>query len=159
MNRAEQLKLEHGALEANAADETISLKREVGLPDRQVSRQRLCRIMHMRIEETLGLIRKELEKQQLLDYLGAGVFITGGCARLRGLEPLAAQVFGLPVHLSHGSTVGGPTSAIESPEYSTAIGLVRYALCSQRDQHRAPTKFILVRDKVHHLITKIRSFL
>ena len=52
--------------------------------------------MNLRAEETLTLVKKELEKHKLLDYLGAGVFITGGCARLDGMEPLAAQVFGLP---------------------------------------------------------------
>jgi cell division ATPase FtsA len=87
-----------------------------------VSKQQLCRAMNLRVEETLTLVKKELEKQKLLDYLGAGVFITGGCARLKGMEASAAQIFGLPVHIGHSLTVGGPTSAIESPEYSTAIG-------------------------------------
>jgi cell division protein FtsA len=159
MNRAETLKLEHGSVEVLPEDETITLKREVGLPDRQVSKQQLCRVMNLRVEETLTLVKKELEKQKLLDYLGAGVFITGGCARLRGLEPLASQVFGLPVHMGHSLTVGGPTSAIESPEYSTAIGLVRYALGSQRDQHQAPSPLRKMGQSFHTLIQRMRAFM
>ncbi len=159
MNRAETLKVEQGAVEVPPEDEIIALKREVGLPDRQVSRQQLCRIMNLRVEETLTLVKKELEKQKLLDYLGAGVFITGGCARLRGLESLASQVFGLPVHIGHSLTVGGPTSAIESPEYSTAIGLVRYALGSQRDQHQPPSPLRMMGQSFQHLIQKMRAFL
>ncbi len=54
--------------------------------------------MNLRAEETLTLVKKELEKPKLFDYLGAGVFITGGCARLDGMEPLAAQVFGPGAH-------------------------------------------------------------
>ncbi|MGO9610537.1 MAG: cell division protein FtsA [Verrucomicrobiia bacterium] len=159
MNRAETLKVEHGSLEVPLVDEVITLKREVGLPDRQVSKQQLCRAMNLRVEETLTLVKKELEKQELLDYLGAGVFITGGCARLKGLEPLAAQIFGLPVHIGHSLTVGGPTSAIESPEYSTAIGLVRYALGSQRDQHQAPPPWQRMGQTFQHLLQKVRAFM
>jgi cell division protein FtsA len=159
MNRAETLKVEHGSVTVPVEDEVITLKREVGLPDRQVSRQQLCRIMNLRAEETLTLVKKELEKHKLFDYLGAGVFITGGCARLDGMEPLAAQVFGLPVHIGHSLTVGGPTSAIESPEYSTAIGLVRYALGSQRDQHQAPSALRKVGQSFQYLLQKVRAYM
>ncbi len=159
MNRAETLKVEHGSVEIPLVDEVITLKREVGLPDRQVSKQQLCRAMNLRVEETLTLVKKELEKHKLLDYLGAGVFITGGCARLKGMEPLAAQIFGLPVHIGHSLTVGGPTSAIESPEYSTAIGLVRYALGSQRDQHQAPPPWKRMGTSFQHLLQKVRAYM
>jgi cell division protein FtsA len=159
MNRAETLKIEQGSVEVPTTDEVIALKREVGLPDRQVSRQQLCRIMNLRVEETLMLVKKELEKQKLIEYLGAGVFITGGCARLRGLEALAGQVFGLPVHIGHSLTVGGPTSAIESPEYSTAIGLVRFALGTQRDQHQPPSALRKMSQSFYQLIQKVRALL
>jgi cell division protein FtsA len=157
MNRAEQLKIEHGSVEWPVADELITLKREVGLPDRQVSREQLCRVMTIRVEETLTLVKKELEKQKLHDYIGAGVFITGGCARLRGLEALASKVFGLPIQIGHSHTVGGPTSAIESPEYSTAIGLLRYALHTQRDLHQAPSPLQRMGKRLHHLVQKVRA--
>ncbi len=159
MNRAEALKIEHGSVEVPPQDEMISLKREVGLPDRQVSRQQLCRTMNLRVEETLTLVKKELEKQKLLEYLGAGVFVTGGCARLRGLETVAGQIFGLPVHIGHSLTVGGPTSAIESPEYSTAIGLVRYALGSQRDHHQPPSPLHKMGQSFQYLLQKVRAFM
>jgi len=152
MNRAETLKVEHGTVTVPIEDEMLTLKREV-------SKQQLCRFMNLRVEETLTLVKKELEKHKLLDYLGAGVFITGGCARLQGLEPLAAQIFGLPVHIGHSLTVGGPTSAIESPEYSTAIGLVRYALGSQRDQHQPPSPLRKIGQSFQHLLQKARAFL
>jgi len=159
INKAELLKVEHGSLEVPAVEELIAFKREVGLADRQVSKVQLCRVMQLRVEETLTLIKRELEKQQLLDYMGAGVFLTGGCARLRGLAGLAGNIFGLPVHIGHSQTVGGPTSAIESPEYSTAIGLVRYAQSTQRDQHQRPTAVQQWRDRFQSLVKKARAFL
>jgi len=159
MNRAETLKIEHGSVEVPPQDEAISLKREVGLPDRQVSKQQLCRIMNLRIEETLTLVKKELEKHKLLEYIGAGVFITGGCARLTGLEALATRAFGVPVHIGHSHTVNGPTSAIESPEFSTAIGLVRYALGSQRENHQRPGPRERFGQAFHHLVQKVRAIM
>ncbi|MGD0016497.1 MAG: cell division protein FtsA [Verrucomicrobiia bacterium] len=171
MNRAEHLKLEHGSALVPEWNEEISMKREVGLSDRTVSKQQLCRLINLRAEETLTLIRKELEKQKLLDYLGAGVFITGGCSRLRGLEALAYQVFGgLPVHIGpcekdngkltdRPAGVSGPTAAIESPEFSTAIGLTRYALYSQRDQHQPPTVWQRAGQKFHQFVAKVRVFI
>lgn len=155
MNRAEQLKIEHGALNGPVLDEVIAFKREVGLPDLQISKQQLCRIMRLRVEETLTLVKKELEKHDLFDYLGAGVFITGGCARLRGLKELADEVFGLPVTLGHTKTVGGPTAALESPEHATAIGLVRYALCTQHEAHRPPSWG----GRLGQFISRLRSLL
>jgi cell division protein FtsA len=158
MNLADQLKLAHGAVLVPEREETITLKREVGLPDREFSQRQLCRIINLRAEETLVLVRGELAKHDLLDYLGAGVFITGGCARLRGLETLASQLFsGVPVHIGHSQTVNGPTAAIESPEYSTAIGLVRYALGTQRDQHQAPTPWRRVHEGFQQLVQRIRA--
>ncbi len=157
MNRAEQLKIEHGAVVIPEQDELIAIKREVGLSDLEISKRQLCHIMYLRVAETLSIIRAELEKQDMLDYLGAGVFITGGCARLRGLEELAGELFNLPVHIGHSRAVNGPTSAIESPEYSTAIGLVRYALGSQRDQHKAPTLSGRAVQTFQQLVQRIRA--
>jgi cell division protein FtsA len=158
MPLAEQLKIEHGSVDYPVADKNISLKRGVGLPDRDISKDQLCRIMNLRVEETLTFVKKELDKQKLHDYLGAGVFITGGCARLRGLEALATRVFGLPVHVGHSHTVNGPTSAIESPEYSTAIGLVRFALGSQREtSHRPPSPLEKVSHMFHGFVHKVRA--
>jgi cell division protein FtsA len=159
MNRAEALKIEHGILDAALTEELLSLKREVGLPDHQVSKSQLCRIMQVRMEELLTLVRKELEKHDLSNYLGAGVFITGGCARLRGLEGLASDVFNLPIHIGHSQTVSGPTSALESPELSTAIGLVRYALSHQREQHQPPPMLDRWAKRVSLLVEKVRNLI
>lgn len=157
MNRAEQIKLDHGSVDWPMPEELIPLKREVGLPDRQISKQQLCRVMSLRVEESLTLVKKEIEKAKLMDYLGAGVFITGGCARLRGLEPLAQKIFGMPVHIGRSHAVNGPTSAIESPEYSTAIGLVRFALSDQREQHRPPSPLVRFGQRFQQIVQRVRA--
>ena len=159
MNRAEALKIEHGSLDVPVTEEVLALKREVGLADREVSRTQLCQIMNLRIAETLNFVKQDLDKHKLTDYLGAGVFITGGSARLRGLERVAAEIFGLPVHIGHSHTVNGPTAAIESPAYSTAIGLIRYAQGSQRDDHKSPTSFERVAQTFHTFVSRVRAMM
>ena len=159
MNRADALKIEQGSLEVPVTDEVIALKREVGLADREVSKAQLCQIMNVRMEETLNFVKQDLDKHKLTDYLGAGVFITGGCARLRGLERVATEIFGLPVHIGHSHTVNGPTAAIESPAYSTAIGLIRYAKGSQRDDHKSPTPIERVAQTFHTIVSRVRAIM
>lgn len=133
INRAERLKVEYGSALVPDSEEIIRCKREVGLPELQLSRRQLCRIMNLRVEETLGLIRQDVQKRGLLEYLGAGVFLTGGCARMPGIQPLAESVFGCPVVLGCSRISSGPSQITENPEYATAVGLVRYAVSGQRD--------------------------
>jgi cell division protein FtsA len=157
VNRAEQLKLEHGAVIVPAEDTVLTLKRDVGLPDRQLSRHELCQIMQLRVAEMLTIIHSDLAHRGLLEPLGAGVFITGGSSRLPGLAGLAGEIFEMPVHLGHTHAVNGPASAIENPEYSTAIGLIRFALGNQRDQHQAPTPLRRVSETFHHVLQRLRA--
>jgi cell division ATPase FtsA len=41
------------------------------------------------------------------------------------------------VHLTHAQTVSGITSAFENPQFSTAIGLIKYAQGMQGEKRRA----------------------
>jgi cell division ATPase FtsA len=110
------------------------LKDETGFAGKEVEREMLNTIVHMRLRETFELIRKQLEPLGLLHYLGAGVLLTGGCSLSRGIDQLGAEVFELPVHLTHAHSMSGPTSAFENPQLSTAIGLIKYAHAMQPDR-------------------------
>ena len=62
--------------------------------------------------------------------LGAGVVITGGSSSLQGTDELASKVFKAPVRIAYpsGEKYKGLADAIESPKYSTAVGLALHAL-------------------------------
>jgi len=128
LSRAERLKIEHGAAEVDAdlKGQSVALSGEQGLSDRSVNLEHLRRIMSLRLEEVFRLIRHEVERDGLLDYLRAGVFLCGGGARVPQIQQLAARVFGLPVSLGKAATVSGLRSALDQPEFSTAIGLVKF---------------------------------
>jgi len=129
MARAERLKIEEGCATLGTAlpGETIHLKDETGFAGREIERELLNTIIHCRMREVFELVRDTLEREPYLPMLGAGVFLTGGCSQLRGVQALAQEVFGLPVHVSHAQSTSGLTSASENPQFATAIGLLRYA--------------------------------
>ena len=88
----------------------------------------------MRIRETFEFLLRELNKGPYLDYLGAGVVLTGGTSALRGIKHLAEDVFQMPVQLCRAQNVSGVASAFENPQYSTAVGLVKYAQATLGDE-------------------------
>jgi cell division protein FtsA len=131
MARAEKLKLEEGSVTLGQAmpGERIVLKDETGFAGKEIEREMLNTIIHCRVRETFNLVKRQLDASSAqLDFLGAGVQLTGGCSMLRGIDELAQEIFGLPVHVTCvKGTMSGPTSAFENPQYSCAIGLVKYA--------------------------------
>ena len=88
--------------------------------------------MSLRLEETFELIESELSHLGLLDRLRAGVFLCGGGARIPGLRELAGTVFELPAFLGKTNSISGLKSALDQPEFATAIGLVKFGSFQQK---------------------------
>lgn len=126
-SRAERLKLEHGSAlpDLRRAGRTVNYSSEVGLDDRAVSVGHLHQIMHARLEELLQLIRNDLEQARLLKSINSGVRLTGGGVWIPQIEILAREVFETDI-VTADLTGNGPQNILEGPEYSTAIGLVKY---------------------------------
>jgi len=133
--RAEKLKIEEGDVTLATAfpGETILLRDETGFAGREVEREALNQIIHARLREALQIVKRQIETEQSLHYIGAGVFITGGCSQIRGLQHLASEIFEMPVTMAHALPMAGVTSAFENPHFSTALGLVKYAYLVQTD--------------------------
>jgi cell division protein FtsA len=136
MAKAERLKVEEGSVILGNArpGEMIVLKDETGFAGKTVEREMLNTIIHCRVRESFELLKKRLDEENYLQFLGAGMMFTGGCSLLKGINHLAEEVFGLPVHVTHAQTVSGLTSAFENPQFSTAIGLIKYAEAMQPAQ-------------------------
>src|SRR5688572_28589913 len=136
MGKAELLKIKEGScmLGNSLPGETVALKDEHGFAGKEVEREMLNTIIHMRVRETFELLKREIEQQDFYDYLGAGIVLTGGTSELKGIKVLAEEVFGMPVQLCRARNVSGVTSAFENPQYSTAIGLVKYAQATLDDE-------------------------
>jgi cell division protein FtsA len=84
------------------------------------------------LEETFELIEAELSGLGLLDRLRAGVFICGGGARIPGIQALASNIFQMPAFLGKTNSISGLKSALDQPEFATAIGLVKFGSLQQK---------------------------
>jgi cell division protein FtsA len=129
MAKAEKLKIEYGCVTIGNSEvgDVISLRDEHGFAGKEIERETLNTIIHLRVRETLELLKKRMIAENALDLLGAGIVLTGGSSMMRGVKHLAEEVFGLPVQLTRAQNMTGNISAFENPKYSTAIGLVKYA--------------------------------
>src|SRR6476659_1834874 len=136
MARAEKLKIEEGSCVLGNCfpGEMILLKDDSGFAGKEVERETLNTIIHMRLRETFELLKRALEEEPFLNYIGEGIFITGGCSLLNGIDNLAEDVFGIPARVSHAQSMSGLTSAFENPQFSAAIGLIKYAQAVQGDR-------------------------
>jgi cell division protein FtsA len=136
MAKAERLKVEEGSVILGNArpGEVIVLKDETGFAGKEIEREMLNTIIHCRVREAFELLKKRLEEEDNLPFLGAGLMLTGGCSLLKGINHLAEEIFGMPAHLTHAQTVSGLTSAFENPQFSTAIGLIKYADAMQPER-------------------------
>jgi len=129
ITRAEKLKIEEGSAVLGRAlsGDKIVLKNDTGFSGKEVEREMLNMIIHARLEEMFALLRKGFNGDVPERLLGAGVMLTGGCSMIRGIREVAEEVFDMPVHLTRAQAVSGPTSAFENPQFSTCIGLAKYA--------------------------------
>jgi cell division protein FtsA len=128
LTRAEKLKIDEGSAKMGEAKpgEMIVLKNDAGFSGKEVERDMLNTIIHARVRENFELIRRQIEQEVPLHLLGGGVMLTGGTSLLRGIKDVAESVFEMPVHLAREVGVSGPKSILNNPQYSTAIGLVKF---------------------------------
>jgi cell division protein FtsA len=134
LGRAEQLKIEHGAAlyDASAKGQTVTLANELGLPFKTINVEHLRRVMALRLEEIFQLIEQDIARAGLLDYLRSGVFLCGGGARIPEILKLVEKVFQLPASLGKANSISGIKSALDQPEFATAIGLVKFGSFQQK---------------------------
>ena len=133
---AEEVKVKYGCLDRSLVqdDEIIELPSVGGRPARSLQRSILVDVIEPRYSELLTLVKNEINKlndkfarEGLKQQLAAGVVITGGAAQIEGLVEVAEEVFGnIQVRIGKPQHIQGLADDVNSPAYSTAVGLLRY---------------------------------
>jgi cell division protein FtsA len=123
---AESIKKKHGCALGSLVekDETILVPGVGGRQPRVLSRSVLADITEPRIEEILGLVRRDLERYSLLSGVASGIVLTGGSVAIEGICELAEQLFDMPVRLGYPMGISGLVDVVNSPVYATGVGLV-----------------------------------
>jgi len=92
-----------------------------------IPRRILTEILSPRTQEVCELVKREIEKMGGYELAPYGVVLTGGASLLNGIDVMCEDILKLPVRI--GGPVGhGVTDVVKSPIYTTAVGLLRYAL-------------------------------
>ena len=124
---AEDVKKRFGAGIRNGdLEETFPVRTLDGRSTKDQTTTQLRAIVVPRVLETLRMAKQKIVENVPRDLVLGEVVLTGGGGLLRGLEPIAEDVFGLPVRVGMPNTVGGLTDAMAQPQYATAIGLVLF---------------------------------
>ncbi len=103
-------------------------------PSRMVPYVTLAEILEPRATELLEMIQAEIARQGIEGQLGAGVVLTGGGAKLKGLIEMAEKILSWPVRLGIPGGIGKMGEALLDPIFSAVVGLVGYAHRMRRKQ-------------------------
>ena len=127
LSTAEKIKLEYGSLK-NPKNEIIEIP-VIGDENstQEVSLEIVYNVIYARVEETLMILAKSIEKSGLKEQMGAGIVLTGGMSRLDGIRELAVAIFdNMPVRIAKPKKIEGMFKELDNPIFSTAIGLILY---------------------------------
>lgn len=124
---AERIKLDYGTLKSPSSDiielPTIGDEKST----HNVSLEVVYNVIFARVEETLMILAKSIEKSGLKEQLGAGIVLTGGMTKIEGIRELAMAIFdNMPVRLAKPKETEGIFDTLRDPAYSSAVGLVLY---------------------------------
>jgi cell division protein FtsA len=130
ISQAEEVKIQHGHARKNmvSPEEMFSIRTFGDNHAEQVSRKDLAHIVEARVEEIFDLVLQEIKRSGYDGLLPAGMVLTGGTSNLAEIRSLASDVLGLPVRTAKPENLIGLVDQLDSPAYSTSVGLLNWAL-------------------------------
>ncbi|MBA4137029.1 MAG: cell division protein FtsA [Opitutus sp.] len=138
-SQAEMLKLRHGRATVQTKDksEKVWLNGDMSFGDRQLPKGAIETIAAARMQEIFEIVQRKLGTKLSAEHCGAGVVLTGGTARLPGIEEAASRVFGLPAR--RGEAPGWVKDELKDPMFSTVLGVFQFGLRTMHE-HSVPAR-------------------
>lgn len=128
-SQAEEVKLQHGHADPEEIDrrQYFNIQPFGEHEPVQVSHYELVQIINARVEEIFGQVVQEIKRSGYDGLLPAGMVLTGGTSSLPGIRKIAGKILGVPVRLAKPDNIVGLSDRLNSPAFSTGIGLLRWA--------------------------------
>lgn len=129
-SQAEEIKLQHGHANPEEIDPRQYFNvRPFGEDEAvQVGHLELVQIINARVDEIFGMVVQEIKRSGYDGLLPAGMVLTGGTSLLPGIKTVASRALGVPVRIAQPQGLVGMSDRLESPVFSTSIGLLRWAM-------------------------------
>lgn len=131
ISAAEAVKIKYGTLlQPQDGIEKIKIpKNNDESNSSEISIEYIISILQARIEETLIILRDNLDKNQMSHHFKSGIILTGGTSNIKGIRELCFKIFSdKMVKVDYPANIKNDFLNFEEPIYSTTMGLVKYAL-------------------------------
>lgn len=141
IGKAEEIKKRFGCARVSMVgeDEEFMLPGVIGRAATRMKRKQLVEIIELRMEEIFDLVKQDVERTGYGELISSGVVLTGGTSLLKGSIEMAEDIFGVPVRMGPPRGVSGLVEVLDSPIYSTGVGLAQYGLKYRERGH--PSRF------------------
>ncbi|HDR04526.1 MAG TPA: cell division protein FtsA [Candidatus Marinimicrobia bacterium] len=154
---AEDLKIRHAWATKNMAEANgitdIKVKNVSGEADVWFDSRDLSEYVEARIREIFYLVRQLIGQQVHIGSLRAGIVLTGGTAKLKGISELAEELFGIQAIIGYPKAVPGLEECGLGPEYATALGLLQFGKPSAKNLPIGSSK-----GKIGNIFVKVYKF-
>jgi cell division protein FtsA len=136
--QAEGIKLRYGraGIQAVGKGEKIWLNGDFAIGDKMLSRLAIDQIVSARVDEILGVVKKQAGPWLRPEQIRSGVVLTGGTAKLPHIDEAAARVFNLPARV--GEMPAWVKDELRDPGCATVLGLLYYGLHCRKTRAAAP---------------------
>ena len=135
IDKAEKIKRKYGCgIDPNLKSQNIEIPSVGGKKMRLISASLLAEILKPRAEEIFEMVKSKIESEGLENKINAGIVITGGSAELGGLIEIADDIFSAPVRIGKPFGAGGLIDKVNTPEFASSIGLLKYGLMDMKDK-------------------------
>ncbi len=119
---AEQVKIQHADLHSQPKKMNAMVK--VGDKAYNFQFEQISLVIESRVEELLEYVEKELHKIKRNRKLPGGIVITGGTAKISGIDEFTRDKLELPARVGKLQNIGGLVDTVEDTSFSTVVGLM-----------------------------------
>jgi cell division protein FtsA len=130
LSQAEEIKIQHGNANESVTDtgQFFNVRPFGEQKPIQIDHKHLVHIISARVDEIFSMVLQEIKRSGYDGLLPAGMVLTGGSSNLPGIKEQASKIMGMPVRISQPDKLTGMADNLQSPAFSTSVGLLRWAL-------------------------------